>query len=637
LRGIIPTSTLFLAFTIARHAGAETVISGGNVGGQRWSPPGNPYFIRGDVAVPVGTTLTIDPGVIVEFNSSDLASAGDDPTRVEFVVSGNLIVSGTAAPVTFRARSGTGTGVWFGIRLIDASASPPAATATIDGAIFRNAQTAIQTRTRSALNFHGLTFEANVVGIETGSGGAVLDQITATGNGTGVSLRGPGTLSRSNLSGSVRATGLLGAGVHVYNLTPGRVRIIDSTFDRNYYNVHVNMGVPEIVNCVSTNAQYGLYTSGATSTTDGVLVTNSTFDGNYYNVYNLTNRTDVVNSILTNGYYGIVGYPELSPSTISYSNVWNNSTANFTRVTQGTGVLSVDPRYVSASDRRLQSSSPCIDSGIGPNVASTVPDHDLDSRPRPANGDGTVDADGFEYDMGAYESPAVVVGGMGGIGGAGGMGGGAGGASGFGGAGGASGFGAGGGAGGAGGISGGAGGISGGAGGGGAGGGGTGGSGGGQGGASGAAGVSGAGVGGAGGLSGGAGGSSGGIGGLDGGSSNAGGAGTGGASGANGGISGAGGAGGAIGGGAGAGGASGTGGNEGEMGGEAGTFGDGGKAAAGNAVDADDDDHSADESSCTCRAIRTHERSGLGGGTLGILLVALLTTRRRRRISCARS
>jgi len=87
-----------------------TTIWGGDVSGT-WGLAGSPYRIEGDVTVPTGQTLTIEPGVVVNFQSA-----------YEFTVNGTLLAEGTEnAQILFGG--GHATAGWSGIRLINASDS----------------------------------------------------------------------------------------------------------------------------------------------------------------------------------------------------------------------------------------------------------------------------------------------------------------------------------------------------------------------------------------------------------------------------------------------------------------------------------------------------------------------------------
>ncbi len=79
--------TLIL-FTVLFFAGAESLaqthIQSGPVFGT-WSFTGSPYYIEGEIAIPVGQTLTIEPGVLVEFQG-----------HYKLTVQGQLLAVGTA-------------------------------------------------------------------------------------------------------------------------------------------------------------------------------------------------------------------------------------------------------------------------------------------------------------------------------------------------------------------------------------------------------------------------------------------------------------------------------------------------------------------------------------------------------------
>jgi len=72
----------------AAAASGDTIIPGGNVINQTWTPAGSPYIVQGDIAVPSGSQLAVQPGTIVQFMSSDASAAGIDPRRIELTVDG---------------------------------------------------------------------------------------------------------------------------------------------------------------------------------------------------------------------------------------------------------------------------------------------------------------------------------------------------------------------------------------------------------------------------------------------------------------------------------------------------------------------------------------------------------------------
>ena len=82
---------------------SQTTVSGGNVSGT-WTLAGSPYLINGSIQIPNGQTLTIEPGVTVNFQG-----------HYKFYVQGRVLAIGTISDtITFTA-SDTTTG-WKGIR-----------------------------------------------------------------------------------------------------------------------------------------------------------------------------------------------------------------------------------------------------------------------------------------------------------------------------------------------------------------------------------------------------------------------------------------------------------------------------------------------------------------------------------------
>jgi MYXO-CTERM domain-containing protein len=89
----------------------------------------------------------------------------------------------------------------------------------------------------------------------------------------------------------------------------------------------------------------------------------------------------------------IASFPSIRTSVV-HSNVWGNG-VDYLNASPGTGTISANPLYVSATDLRLQPSSLCIDT-----AAAGAIDHDILGMPRPLDGDGIG---AIASDMGAYE------------------------------------------------------------------------------------------------------------------------------------------------------------------------------------------------------------------------------------------
>jgi|ERR1035437_7637394 hypothetical protein len=91
-------NVLFAFLLISVHSFAQTNVSGAYFSNTNWSKANSPYTVTGDVQIPAGVTLSIEPGVQINFN-------GD----YQILVKGNLMVNGTnLSPIVFN--SGTSTG-----------------------------------------------------------------------------------------------------------------------------------------------------------------------------------------------------------------------------------------------------------------------------------------------------------------------------------------------------------------------------------------------------------------------------------------------------------------------------------------------------------------------------------------------
>jgi len=313
----------------------------------RLGASGSPYTVEGDLEVPTGVTLTLDPGVTLEFASSDIMGANIDTSRPELRVLGILDARGTAAsPVSFSARS-AGTSVWYGIVFLSGSTG-----STLEWVSVHHARRSITHDTTGTHALSHLTLQdADTYGLYVARGAPAVDSFEASGTRYGVYVNSTGSIQLSN----ALITSQSSTGVYV-GMTSS------TTADSSVHSSTI------------VGSAYGVRLAGSSGASRSVFVRNCLLTGNsVYGAYRSTaGRLDVTNT-----------------------DAWGNGT-NLSGTSGGGGNLSANPQYLSGSDFHLMGTSVAIDSG----ASTGAPDHDLDGAARPLDGNALG---GAEFDMGAYE------------------------------------------------------------------------------------------------------------------------------------------------------------------------------------------------------------------------------------------
>lgn len=316
------------------------------------SKAGSPYAVAGDLRVPVGVTLTLEPGVTLNFATTDVMGCGLVTNKAELQVEGSLYAVGTAAEKVTLTSAGTTAGSWNGLRL-----APGSSGSTLGYLVSEEATNGILYDTTGTGNsLHHLTLKTNTSGLRVDTGSAGADIVEATANTYGVQVNAPGSLALTNALLYSNTS----YGIYAYAASgTSTVDVMNST--------------------LNANGSYGVYTYKASAATLTVNVTNSI----------VTNHTT----------YGVYRYTTYLPTVnITYSDIWGNGTN--TNATMGVGAISQNPLYKAANDFRLQASSVCVDAG----TATGAPNHDFDGVSRPLDGNGIG---GPAFDMGAFELAIV--------------------------------------------------------------------------------------------------------------------------------------------------------------------------------------------------------------------------------------
>ena len=311
---------------------------------------GSPYTVAGDLRVPSGAALIIEPGVTLSFATNDLMGCGADSARAELQVDGAVAAQGDVGqPITFTSPTNSSNS-WYGIHL-----RPGSAGSTFSQVVSERAYYGILYDTNGTNNkLDHLTLRKSTNGVRVVKGLATMDTVEAYENSYGGYINAPGSLALTN--GLIHDNITYGIHVRASSSDSGSASIVNSTID--------------------SNGNYGVYVRRYSSSSS------------------LT--ATITNSIITgHTSYGVYRYNTYAPTVnVEYSNVWGNSTNS--TVSLGTGSISQNPNYVGSGDFRLQGTSVCIDVG----TSSGAPDHDFDGVTRPLDGDG-INGPGF--DMGAFE------------------------------------------------------------------------------------------------------------------------------------------------------------------------------------------------------------------------------------------
>ncbi|MBT3217509.1 MAG: hypothetical protein HN348_00325, partial [Proteobacteria bacterium] len=307
------------------------------------------HDIDGDLTVPPGVTLTLNPGTKLIFATTDIMGGNENISEAEFRIEGTIFALGTKYEVIQIESTGSSINNWAGLHF----------TPSAEGSLFQYVDIAEATV--------GILYEAIA--------NNPIEYTTIHDSSTGLHIT----------DGSPLVDGL-----HVYD---------------SYYGVNIAAsGEGTFTNClIHDNYYYGFYftNSSAVQTT----IANCTIDNNDWGIRVYTSGSGtkslkLVNSIITNsGDYGVYSSGTGATTHAKYTNFWNNPDGNY-GLTEGSGNKSTNPLFVSSSSYALQESSPMVDAGTSTNE----PDHDILGIERPQDGDLLHDA---EFDLGAYEFERV--------------------------------------------------------------------------------------------------------------------------------------------------------------------------------------------------------------------------------------
>ena len=373
------TFLLSLFIGIIFLSSAQTTIpDGSNISGL-WTPANNPYIIEGEAIIQAGETLTISPGVIVEFQTGtnfDYSDPNFDAGII--IVEGNLIAGGSADyPVTFTRNGNSGN--W--------------------GQIFFNSS---QGNIFSYCNFEYGYRITNIESLMFSHG--VLTFLSSFAN-----------IANCNFSNNAKACiacyeSLVNFSTN--NLINNNSGIYSQQADSsNFAN-----------NFIYDNTEYGIFCSDEDTHSNYAnnLIYNSGFSGIFCGDNSRSNFAN--NTIVNNAEYGL--FVDNANPNLTNMIFWNNADGAISAIGgnidithslfQGTSgdlpaqvnyqlCIFDDPLFVNSASNnyQLQITSPCINEGTPDTTHLHIPVIDLAGNPRIYE-DPSVEHD--IIDMGAYEN-----------------------------------------------------------------------------------------------------------------------------------------------------------------------------------------------------------------------------------------
>ena len=404
---------------------SDTIIPAGNVSGN-WDIDGSPYLIEGEITIPDGETLIIDPGILVEFQG-----------HYKFNIQGRLLAIGTEQDsIYFTINDTTGfsnysipDGSWHGIR-------------------FDNTPT---TNDSSKIIYCKLEYGKAVVGLAPNYlGGAIycgsiysgFSKIKIVNSkiinnyatcGGGIALEFCTAILKNNFIAH-NISGNKGGGIYCRNSYLNSGSVIESNTISHNFATQEGGGIYgqrlKVSNSLihSNSAEYGggLFCRGDNVIVNCTITNNSAqFKGGglYCTQSELTNVIDCIfwDDNAVEGGDEVALYAYWYYDWISMINAWSPANASFyyDDIESGIGSfylnyegstpqypiiyyipyyynLDSDPLFINPENGnfRFFSDSPCINTGTPDTIGLNLPEYDLDGNPRIYDG---------RIDMGCYE------------------------------------------------------------------------------------------------------------------------------------------------------------------------------------------------------------------------------------------
>jgi len=367
---IVLTNTLTLSNSTL-NPGTQVNVNGSITG--NWTS-NNVYVVTGDITIPLGSTLTIQPGTSIKFNGNYSITAN-----------GILNASGNSvSPILFSSNMQTKVaGDWYGILINNSGCS--IANCVIEysniGLLISNCNPLVmenEFRFFKTIGIYAVNCSSHIYKnwIHDYQSNATTLGIMFDGYSTSI-------IECNKIEGAAAEYGM--------KIASGTTIIRNNVINSAYYGIYLcNGSTAHIKNNLIYNGGVGISIGDNISPSSNPLITNNTiysnsFCGIFLGLY-YANAT-IVNNIICGNPRGIMQVvpscsPQCSttPDKVSHNLVWNNATANYkdvqivgigqivTNNLQGNPIdsyfnLSQDPLFIGGSPPNLSLNSPCQNAG----------------------------------------------------------------------------------------------------------------------------------------------------------------------------------------------------------------------------------------------------------------------------------
>ena len=426
---------------------SQTTIPGGDVSGT-WLQSGSPYLIEGEIIIPNGETLTIDPGCLIEFQG-----------YYEFNVQGRILAEGSEQDTIYFSREDN---LWGGINFIQTPAFndsskfsyckiTKAAGGAIDidsfdKVIISNCTVRNNRRTDNGGGINCLNAELNIRNSNICRNLAINYDDNSTYGGAiylenSYLVLSNCIISRSYVFGGVATWGGAGAGMYLINSS---CEIFDCEIYGNYsiwdegpsfggglcaYNSQLDINNTIIRDnemdigsalyledseatiynsLIYNNHDFDEWAGSVSSSSSVIEIVNTTICNNEAYGFSCMGFIDIINSVFINNEYGQIrisgGYQGCyTTANILYSTIEDGidgvtivGIPGWVTFNWLEGNIEDDPLFIDPENGNYHflSNSPCINAGTPDTTGLNLPEYDLDGNPR-------IYED--RIDMGCYE------------------------------------------------------------------------------------------------------------------------------------------------------------------------------------------------------------------------------------------